>query len=190
VGRLEPQKRFDLLLEAFAVLRQRRAGLRLLIAGEGSQRQALAALATRLGLGDSFRLLRHCGSVVDLHHALDVFVQSSAYEGTPNVVLEAMALGTPVVATDVGGTRELICHGVHGLIVPPRDAVALALALEETLADSDATARRTAAARARVEGPLSFTARMRVVEGICEQLVARYAHRERGQSPCHPLPVC
>jgi glycosyltransferase involved in cell wall biosynthesis len=190
VGRLEPQKRFDLLLEAFAVVRQRRAGLRLLIAGEGSQRQALAALATRLGLGDSCRLMGHCSSVVDLHHALDVFVQSSGYEGTPNVVLEAMALETPVVATDVGGTCELICHGVHGLLVPPRAAAALAGALEQTLAHRDATARRTAAARARVEGPLSFTGRMRVVESIYEQLVARYAHRERGQSLCHPLPVC
>lgn len=72
-----------------------------------------------MGLGDSCRFLGHCADVRDFYHALDLFVQSSEYEGTPNVVLEAMALEVPVVATDVGGTAELVEHEVHGLIAPP-----------------------------------------------------------------------
>ena len=72
--------------------------------------------------GPCCRLLGQVDDVPLFHHALDLFVQSSAYEGTPNVVLEAMALETPVVATDVGGTAELVTHRREGLIVPPGDA--------------------------------------------------------------------
>jgi glycosyltransferase involved in cell wall biosynthesis len=173
VGRLEPVKRFDLLLEAFAAVRKGRPGLRLLIAGDGSLKQELVTAAKRLRLGESCRFLGHVGAIASFYHALDLFVQSSGSEGSPNVVLEAMALETPVVATDVGGTRELVADGVHGLLVRPRDAGALSRALEQTLADAEATARRTLAARTRVEQELSFDARLRALEKIYESLVAR-----------------
>jgi glycosyltransferase involved in cell wall biosynthesis len=174
VGRLEPQKRFDRLLEVFAVLRQERRRdrerLRLLLVGEGSARGELEAAARRLGVEEDCRLLGHRADVADLHHAFDLFVQSSDYEGTPNVVLEAMALGTPVVATAAGGTAELIEDGVEGLVVPPGDPVRLREAIESALADREAAARRAAAARARIEGPLSFESRMRAVERIYDEL--------------------
>jgi glycosyltransferase involved in cell wall biosynthesis len=172
VGRLEPQKRFDLLLAAFARLRGRFPRVRLLIAGEGSARPVLEAAMRDLGLDGGCRLLGHRDDAADLHHAFDLFVQSSDYEGTPYVVLEAMAMGTPVVATAAGGTGELIEDGIHGLLVPSGDARLLAEAMERALADRDATASRAAAARARVEGPLSFAARMRRVEAIYEELAA------------------
>ena len=70
-------------------------------------------------------LLGHRGDVSSLCQAFDVCVQSSRSEGSPNAVLEAMALEVPVVATDVGGTRELVTHGVHGLLVPFGDVRAL-----------------------------------------------------------------
>lgn len=172
VGRLEPQKRFDRLLEVFAALRQDRPGLRLVLVGEGSVRAELETAARRLGVEQDCRLLGHRTDVPDLHHAFDLFVQSSDYEGTPNVVLEAMALETPVVATSAGGTAELIEDGEHGLIVPTGDAGRLSEAIERALDDREATARRTAAARVRVEGPLSFQARMRAVEAIYEELAS------------------
>jgi glycosyltransferase involved in cell wall biosynthesis len=174
VGRLEPQKRFDRLLEVFAALRQGRPQLRLFLVGEGSTRGELETAARRLGIEGDCRLLGQRSDVADLHHAFDLFVQSSDYEGTPNVVLEAMALETPVVATDAGGTGELIEHGVHGLIVPPGDPVRLRAAIAIALADREGTARRAAAARERIEGPLSFAARMRAVEGIYQELAAGY----------------
>jgi glycosyltransferase involved in cell wall biosynthesis len=172
MGRIEPQKRFDLLLGAFAELRARRPGLRLLIAGDGSRRAGLEAEAARLGLAPACRFLGHYGDAVGFQHALDVFVQSSDYEGTPNVILEAMALESPVVATAVGGTGELVADGVHGLLVSPGDAAALAAAVERTLAEPGETALRVRAARQRVEGPLSFDARMRAVEAVYEELLA------------------
>ena len=108
-----------------------------------------------------------------IYHAIDVFVQSSDNEGTPNAVLEAMALETAVVATGVGGTPDLIADDVHGLLVPRRDPSALAAAIERTLDDRPATRRRVDAARRRVERELSFRTRMRSVEDIYQDLFDR-----------------
>lgn len=85
-GRLEPQKRFDILLEAFARVRLGRPEMRLLIAGEGGERAGLKADILRRGLENSCRLLGHRTDIVELHHAFDLFAQSSDYEGTPNAV--------------------------------------------------------------------------------------------------------
>lgn len=172
VGRLERQKRFDVLLDAFARLAATRPQLRLLIAGEGSLREELTAQIARLGLGHRARLLGQWNDIAQFHHAIDVLVQSSEYEGTPNVVLEAMAFETPVVATDVGGTAELVLDGTHGLIVPPGNVDALITAITRVLDDRPAATTRAAAARARVEGDLSFERRMQRVEAIYDELIA------------------
>ncbi len=171
VGRLEPQKRFDLLMQAFAQLRATRPDLRLVISGEGSSRPALEALLKQLGLENVCRLTGHRTDVAALHSAFDLFVQSSDYEGTPNAVLEAMALGTPTVATDAGGTAELIEDGVHGLIIPPGDVSVLVRAIERAIDDPAASQARAAAARTRVENELSFERRMQKVEAIYDELV-------------------
>ena len=173
VGRLEVQKRFDLLIDAFVELRATRPKLKLLIAGDGSQREALQAQTSRLGLGASCRLLGHQSDLVELHHAFDLLVQSSDYEGTPNAVLEAMALETPVVATDVGGTAELLRNGVDGCIVPPGDRTALVRATAAALAAPDVAASLARQARRRVETTLSFDARMAAVEAIYVELSQR-----------------
>jgi glycosyltransferase involved in cell wall biosynthesis len=178
VGRLEPQKRLDLLIEAVAKLRPKHPTLKLLVVGDGSSRQQLASQIERLGLGDTCRLMGHRTDIVELHHAFDLFVQSSDYEGTPNAVLEAMAMETPVVATDVGGTAELIRDQIDGLIVPAGDVSRLSQAIENALGDAAATTARTAAARRRVETDLSFDARMAAVEAIYEELHA-------SRSPAH-----
>lgn len=173
VGRLEPQKRFDVLLEAFAAARRIRPTLRLFIVGEGGERRSLQQLAERLGLGGACQFLGHREDVADVHHALDLFVQSSDYEGTPNAVLEAMALETPIIATDVGGTSELIDDGVHGVVIRPSDPEVLTEAIDWVFGNPKATKRRTVAARARVEGELSFEARMDAVVRIYEDLIRR-----------------
>ncbi len=170
-GRLEPQKRFDLLLDAVARLKPLHPQIRLVIAGEGSQRAVLEQLATRLELNATCTFVGFRRDVADLHHAFDLFVQSSDYEGTPNAVLEAMALETPIVATDAGGTRQLMEDGVHGLIVPVGDVPALAGAMGRALSDSAACAQWTRHARARVERDLSFDRRVATVERIYENLL-------------------
>jgi glycosyltransferase involved in cell wall biosynthesis len=82
-----------------------------------------------------------------------------------------MALETPIIATDAGGTTDLVTDHVHGLITPPGDADALARRIDEVFGNPDAAARRAAAARARVEHDLSFDARMESLESICEELM-------------------
>ncbi len=171
VGRLEPQKRFDLLLEAIARLQEHWPTLRLAVVGEGSLRAELSARAARLAVADRCAWLGHRDDVGDLHHAFDLFVQSSEYEGTPNAVLEAMAMETPIVATDVGGTAELATDGVHAWLVPPHDIDALTGAIGRWLGDPAAARPRVMAARRRIETDLSFRARTRALEAIYEELI-------------------
>jgi glycosyltransferase involved in cell wall biosynthesis len=172
VGRLELQKRFDLLIQAFAALRERHSNLRLLVAGDGSLRQELESLLTGQHLGSVCRLAGQVDDMVEFHHALDLLVQSSEYEGTPNVVLEAMAMETPVIATDVGGTAELMRSGVDGIIVPAGDVHALVEAMDNALSDPGAATGRAEAARRRVESELSFESRLRRLEDIYRELAA------------------
>lgn len=174
VGRLERQKRFDVLLEAVKLLLPKQPNLRLFIAGEGSLKRQLAMQIEQLGIADHCRLLGHCADISRLYQAFDVLVQSSDYEGTPTVVVEAMAMEIPVVATESGGTRELLQDGVHGLIVPLRNPPALAAAIERTLDDREATAARVRAARRRVESELSFDARMRKLDEIYQEVVQQH----------------
>ena len=102
-------------------------------------------------------------------------MQSSDYEGTPNAVLEAMAYETPAIATDAGGTAELIADGVHGTIVPPGAVEPLRAAIDEALRDPEGARRRACAARRRVERELSFGARTAAIEVIYETLACRTA---------------
>jgi glycosyltransferase involved in cell wall biosynthesis len=187
VGRLEEQKRFDLLIEAFAALRPEWPRARLVIAGDGSLRSRLEGLAARLGVSDACRFLGHRLEVADLHDAFDLFVQSSEYEGTPNAVLEALAMETPLVATDVGGTRELAFPGVHALIVPPHDVQALRSAIVALLADPAAARARAAAGRTRVEHELSFAERTRRLERIYDALMVEHGRSLAEADACRPV---
>lgn len=137
VGRLSPQKDFPTLLQAVAILRNRRP-VRLLILGEGPQRRELLSQATALGFtpGKDFSLPGFHENPLPFMRRADVFALSSTYEGLPNVVLEALAVGTPVVSTDCpSGPHELLDGGTFGPLVPVGDADALAEAIDRTLAN-------------------------------------------------------
>lgn len=178
VGRAEPQKRFDLLVEVFAELAASRPRLHLVIAGDGSTLPALQAQVAALGLlAARVHLLGHRTDVPALHHAFDVFVQASDYEGTPNAVLEAMALGTPIVATKAGGTEEIAFDGVHAWLTGCGDRPALAAAIAAACDDPARAHAFAAAARTRVETELSFKRRVGKVERIYEDLVAATERR-------------
>lgn len=172
VGRLEPQKRFDLLLQAFAALRRDWPRARLVIAGDGSLRQQLERQRTALALDDCCTLAGHVSDVVAFHEGLDLFVQSSDYEGTPNAVLEAMAMETPIVATSAGGTAELVVDGQHGRIVPIGRPDALVTSIRQALTNLAQSRAMVDAARRRVETELSFETRARRVESIYHELAA------------------
>ena len=133
VGRLTRQKDFPTLLRAFARLRKRRP-CRLLILGEGSVRSGLEQLITHLGVGADVDLPGFQSAPYPFMRAASLFVLSSAWEGSPNVLTEAMALGTPVVATDCpSGPSEILAGGRFGPLVPVGDDASLAQAMAATL---------------------------------------------------------
>jgi glycosyltransferase involved in cell wall biosynthesis len=179
VGRAEPQKRFDLLIDAFASLAATRPDLHVVIAGDGSTLPALRRQVAGLGeVGQRVHLLGHRADVDLLHHAFDVFVQSSDYEGTPNAVLEAMAFETPIVATRAGGTAEIVADGEHALLVDCGDRAGLATAIARTCDQPGLRRSLAAAARARVETALSFATRVARVEAVYDELMAAKGRAE------------
>ncbi len=135
VGRLSAQKRPDLALRAFALVREGRAGAELHIAGGGPWLERTEALARDLGVAHDVRFLGLRNDVPALLSRAACFVLSSDYEGCPLSVIEAMAAGVPVVATRVGGVPELIAHGRSGLLVEPGDPEAIAGAIAGLLDD-------------------------------------------------------
>jgi glycosyltransferase involved in cell wall biosynthesis len=136
VGRLDSQKGFDLLLRAFAVCREARPDWKLTILGDGEERQRLEALVKELGVGAHVRMPGTVPDTTPFLRRADLFVLSSRYEGFPNALLEAMALGVPVIATDcASGPKRIVRHGVDGLLVRSDDATALADAMADLMDD-------------------------------------------------------
>jgi len=170
VGRLERQKRFDILLDAMSDIVKSRPNVKLFIAGDGELKSALHDQIGRLGLADHCTLLGHRDDMADVYQGFDLLVQSSEYEGTPTILVEAMALEIPVVATDAGGTRDLIEHGVHGLVVPIRRPDILAKAVLEALDSPAATTQRVETAKQHAAANLSFAARTSALQAIYEEL--------------------
>lgn len=142
VGRLTPQKGFDLLIEAFARIADNFPSWTLTIWGEGTERLKLEELCATLGIEGRVRLPGVTTSHGDWVDQAGLFVLSSRYEGLPNVLIEAMAAGLPVVAFDCPlGPAEMITHGKNGILVPPEDVTALAQSLTELMADEHERAR-------------------------------------------------
>ncbi|MCP5424775.1 MAG: glycosyltransferase [Gammaproteobacteria bacterium] len=144
-GRLTRQKDFPTLLRAFAALQKQRPA-RLAILGEGRQRHTLLAQATHLGIADCVDLPGFVANPYAYMAKAAVFALSSLWEGSPNVLTEALALGTPVVATDCpSGPREILDGGRYGPLVAVGDAAALAQGLAEMLAHPPAADKLQAA---------------------------------------------
>jgi glycosyltransferase involved in cell wall biosynthesis len=148
VARLEPEKGIEVFVRAAAQLRRVVPSCRFVIVGDGSQRAALQQLAAQLDVRIAFLGFRIDGPA--LVGALDLLVVPSFSEGTPLVILEAMAAGVPVVATAVGGIPEQVRAEHEALLVPPGDPGALAAACSRVLHDPELARRLTAAAHRRM----------------------------------------
>jgi glycosyltransferase involved in cell wall biosynthesis len=150
VARHERQKGLDVLLRALPRVLQTHPSAVLAVAGrEGNETPALRAITERLGLGHAVRLLGLRHDVPDLLCAADVFAFPSYWEGLGSVLLEAMALEAPIVASDLPAVREVVAEGETAHLVPVGDADTLGRALVETLGDRHGAAARAGAARAR-----------------------------------------
>jgi glycosyltransferase involved in cell wall biosynthesis len=147
VTRLMPSKGNEYLVAAVPAIVARRPNVRVFIAGEGELQAALEAQATALGLGDRLVFLGFKRDVAAVLSAYDVLVFPSLWEGTPLTVFEALAMGKPIVASDADGLLDVLTSGRDALIVPRRDAVALADAVCTVIEQPELAARLAASAR-------------------------------------------
>jgi glycosyltransferase involved in cell wall biosynthesis len=173
VGRLSPEKGFDALIQAAQRLHLAGHDLEVWILGEGEGESALKELAARLGFADRLRLLGYQSDPRPFYEAMDVFALSSLREGLPNVVLEALAMQVPIVATRVAGVPRLVRDGETGLLVEPGSVDALAAGLGRLLTDAGGRSRFAAAGRRSVTDNHSFSARMQKIRAIYDDLLRR-----------------
>lgn len=172
VGRLSEEKAFDVLIRSAKELLNAGRDVRLVIVGEGHDRLRLETLIRELGIGNRVTLAGWQADVRGYFEAMDVFALSSLREGLPNVVLEAMALEVPVVATRVNGVPRLVNDGVNGFLVPAGDPASLTAALGGVLANPDLRAAFRRAGRRTVEGQYAFRTRMRKLADEYDRLLA------------------
>lgn len=153
IGRLVPVKNHALFLQAAALLHAQHPALRFVVIGDGPLRADLEAQAAALGLAEAVTFTGWLRDMPAVYSDLDVLVSSSFNEGTPVPIMEALASGCPVVATNVGGVADLLDNGAFGLLVPSGDAAALAAAVQRVLeAPPDpAPARRAMLSRYSVD---------------------------------------
>lgn len=177
VGRLVEVKDHALLLDAVAVLVRNGVSCTVVIAGEGPLRSSLDARIRERGLADTVRLVGHRADIQNVFGALDLFVLPSRSEGMSNTILEAMASGLPVVATNVGGADEMVVDGETGLLVPPQDAGAMAAALQTLAADPTKRAEMGRRARLRIEHEFSLERMIRQYSELYLQIAPRYVGR-------------
>ena len=170
-ARLEEQKGIECLIDAARLLEGRDAHAVFLVAGDGPKAPELRARVRDVGLESHFRLLGHRDDMPSFMAGLDVFVLPSFWEGLPNVVLEAMAAGCAVVATNVGGTRELVEHGLTGLLVPARDPQAIADAVRRVLNDP-VWARRLADAAREKAGSYTLERMVARTQQVYDEVLA------------------
>jgi glycosyltransferase involved in cell wall biosynthesis len=170
VGRLETQKGYTVLLRAFKQISTSGVEAYLVLAGAGSLQGALSRQIRALQLQGRACLLGARPDRLSLIRQFDVFVSSSLWEGMPTVVLEALAVDTPVIATRVSGSLELILDGQTGLLVPPGDADACARALLGLCQDPHKRKQLAEAARASI-GQFAFAQTVRKYEALYENLI-------------------
>jgi glycosyltransferase involved in cell wall biosynthesis len=159
IGRLSPEKGQALLLRAVAGLRREFPQLHLTFAGTGPLESELRALAAELGIADAVTFTGYVADIKKIYDETDLVVQSSFTEGLPNVIVEAAYVGLPIVATDVGGTREIIEHGVSGWLVRPDSLEELTAGIRRFLEEPGRFAAMREQARLRIESEFTYDVR-------------------------------
>jgi len=171
IGRLVEQKNHELFLNAAADLRRNFPTARFEITGEGPLRSALERQARDLGLADAVHFLGERADVESVLSGASLFWLTSRWEGMPNVLLEAMACGVPVLATDVGGAHELIDEGKCGFVLQSGDGAGFVKRSEEVLSDKRRWTGMAQAARRRAE-TFSLDAMVLAMEQIYEEALS------------------
>jgi glycosyltransferase involved in cell wall biosynthesis len=171
VANLRPEKRHDLVLAVFSRVLEEQPSARLVVVGDGPERQRIERDIERLGIGTRVHLT---GNVLDarpLYAGFDLVVQASDTEGLPNVVLEAAAAGLAIVATDAGGTGEIVTDGETGILVPVGSVEGLTRGIRSLVQDEGLRARLGAAASSRTETAFGMDRFVREFGELYESLV-------------------
>jgi L-malate glycosyltransferase len=172
VSRLAWKKGIRHLIEAIPHILEAAPDAHIVIAGDGPLRAELEADADALGIRNRVLFLGSRPDAIELMATFDVFVLPSVVEGMSNALLEAMAVGRPVVVTDVGGNAEVAIDGETGLVVPPADPHQLAASIVKLLEAPELAAEMGAAGRRRVVDHYQIDVMTRRIEGLYEQLLA------------------
>lgn len=179
VGRLSPEKGQRDFLMAAARLPEQFSGTHFVLVGDGPDRSDLEGLCVELGIRDRVHFTGHLTDVRPVFRDLDLLALTSHTEGFPNVVLESLSMGTPVLATAVGGTPDIVHDGKSGILVSARDLDAIAAGLEKILSDHGFAEETVVAGRQMVEEKFQFSVRVEKVSALYEDLMEEW----RGSRP-------
>lgn len=177
IGRLSPEKGQRELILAGVEIRKALPEVWFVFVGDGPDRIALEELAGSVGMADRVVFTGHMSDVRAVYRDLDLLALTSYTEGFPNVVLEALCMDVPVIATDVGGVNEIVEDGRTGLLVPPRDPAAIAKGAMRLLAHPDQAREMAAAGKQAVFDRFEFGQRVRREEALYEEVLREWAAR-------------
>jgi sugar transferase (PEP-CTERM/EpsH1 system associated) len=177
IGRLDPVKDFPTLLKGFAEISRQHPEAVLVIVGDGPIRADLVRISNEYGLGASVKWLGERRDIPALLRQFDLFVQTSAFEGMSNTILEAMASGLPVVATDTGGNAELVKNGENGALIPVADVSALIRALGNYLRNPALRTGHGAQSRRRAQDDFDLSKMVACYSELYESVKLRQSIR-------------
>ena len=184
IGRLSPEKCQDLFLRAAAEVMRHVADVSFVLIGLGPEEDRLRRLAIELGIAERVVFAGYRSDMQRVYNSLDLVVQASSTEGMPNVILEALVMRVPVVATDVGGTAEIVTDGHSGRLIPPNDLDALVAGMREALTDPARAAAWAEAGERRVRADFSHGVRLQQIMAVYDEALG--GGGSRSPSPTAP----
>jgi sugar transferase (PEP-CTERM/EpsH1 system associated) len=188
VGRIQDVKNHIGLIDAFiqlqAQLPEEKARLRLAIVGDGPLRKIIEEKIASAGIADVVWLPGARTDIADIMQTFSVFALSSIAEGTPVTILEAMSVGLPVVATHVGGIPALVMDRITGILVPPNDPAAMAVAIATYIRQPALATRHGAAGRERIEKQYSVTTMLAAYTALYDRLCKSKTNMNEAIKPC------
>lgn len=176
IGRLSLEKGHQYFIEAADELLKNEPKVSFLIIGEGPEEKNIKKLIHRLGINGDIRMLGYINDMKEIYAALDTVVISSLREGLPNVLLEAMVCGKPVIATNVGGIPEVIRNNTEGILILPKNGQAIAEALITLIRNPERRKSIASAARIRVIEHFTFERRIAQIEELYRKVFEEYKH--------------
>ncbi|MBN1351818.1 glycosyltransferase family 4 protein [candidate division KSB1 bacterium] len=182
VSRLEPRKGHIYLFEAAIELIRAFPQIQILIAGEGSHREFLESEARRLHLAENIRFLGYRNDIAELMALFDIFVLTSLWEGLPRVLVQAAALGKPIVTFDVEGANEIVVQGVNGFVVPPKNVALLKERIAWFIQHQDQARQMGLAGKALVTDAWEAETMVRQIKELYDEMITISTSQFRGKN--------